>query len=282
MPINLETINAFYKVNLKPYEVENFLAQEIAKEPQGEPTNFEEMAISQMGRPLYEAFIRGYTMKQWQTDPKTMPMSVLKRLPFRKNYDENYYNSIWQGIPTDGYTKIFERMLDNPLITLQLGVDFFDIKQEIPTDVQVVYSGPIDKFFGYCYGMLDWRTLRFEIETHPVDDMQGAAVMNYAEEAVPYTRIHEPKHLHPERKDLFEQTKTLTIKEYSLKDDGTDPYYPINDAKNQELILKYRAKADALTNFIIAGRLGDYRYYDMHDTIARALQVYDEQIKNRG
>lgn len=279
MPINLETINSFYDLNLKPFEVDDFLAKEIAKEEMREPSNFEEKAISMMGRPLYEAFIRGYTKKQWQKDPKEMPAAVLRRLPFRKNYNESYYYSRWQGIPDKGYTAIFEQMLQHPNIDVRLNVDYFDIKALISADTLVIYSGPIDRFFDYRFGQLDWRTLRFEQEILPVEDFQGTSVMNYAEENIPYTRIHEPRHLHPER--AYTNEKTLIIREYSLKDTQNNPYYPINDAKNQSLILKYRAAANQLKNIIISGRLGDYKYYDMHQTIARALEVYEQEIKNK-
>jgi UDP-galactopyranose mutase len=274
MPVNLETINSFYNVNLKPFEVEAFLKKEIAKDNITEPRNFEEKAISMMGRPLYEAFIRGYTLKQWQKDPKDMPENVLKRLPFRKNYNESYYYSRWQGIPLDGYGKIFEKMLSSEKIEVKLNVDFFDIRDQIPENVKVIYSGPIDQYFGYKHGKLEYRTLRFEKEIHPYDDYQGTSVMNYADQEVPYTRIHEPRHLHPERGD-YPSDKTLIIKEYSLLDDGTNPYYPINDDRNQSLILKYREEASQLQNTIISGRLGEYRYFDIHDTINHALEVYD-------
>lgn len=277
MPINLETINAFYGVNLKPFEVDAFLQKEIAKEKNGQPDNFEDLAISMMGRPLYEAFIRGYTIKQWQKDPRQMPASILKRLPFRKNYNESYYFSRWQGIPLHGYTAIFEQLLDHPNIEVLLETDYFDLKPQIAKDTMVIYSGPIDRFFEYRFGQLDWRTLRFEQEIIPVEDFQGTSVMNYAEEHIPYTRIHEPRHLHTERD--YPKDKTLIIREYSEKDEGDQPFYPIGDARNQDLILKYREAATQVDNVIIAGRLGDYKYYDMHQTIARALEVYERQIK---
>ena len=279
MPINLETINSYYGLNLKPFEVDDFLAREIAKENIQNPTNFEEQAISMMGRPLYEAFIKGYTRKQWQKDPKEMPASVLKRLPFRKNYNESYYYSRWQGIPLNGYTAIFEQLLAHPNIEVQLNVDFFDLKVKLSPETLLIYSGPIDRFFDHQFGPLDWRTLRFEPEIIPVEDFQGTSVMNYAEEHIPYTRIHEPRHLHPERE--YTRQQTIIFREYSQKDTQNQPYYPINDARNQALILKYREAADKLKNVIISGRLGDYKYYDMHQTIARALEVYDTKIKHR-
>jgi UDP-galactopyranose mutase len=274
MPVNLETINSFYNITLRPYEVEDFLKEEIKKEKIGQPRNFEEKAISMMGRPLYEAFIKGYTMKQWQKDPREMSESVLKRLPFRKNYNESYYNSRWQGIPLHGYGKIFEKLLQSRGIEVMLNTDYFDIKDLVPAETKIIYSGPIDRFFNYMHGKLEYRTLRFETEILPFDDYQGTSVMNYADPEVPYTRIHEPRHLHPERTD-YPSDKTMIIREYSLLDDGSNPFYPVNDEKNQKLVLKYREEAENLGNVIISGRLGDYKYYDMHDTINHALEMFD-------
>ena len=272
MPINLETINSFYNENLKPYEVDEFLKKEIEKENYPNPKNFEEKAISMIGRPLYEAFIKGYTKKQWQKDPKEIPESILKRLPFRKNYNESYYFSRWQGIPLNGYTEIFNKMLDHPNIEVRLNTDFFDIKSSLPKDIKIVYSGPIDQYFDYKYGKLEYRTLVFEEEIAPYEDYQGTSVMNYGNESVPYTRIHEPRHLHPEND--YPSDKTLIIKEFSKKDDGDNPYYPINDEKNLKLLELYKKEALNEPNLIISGRLGDYKYYDMHHTIDRALQIF--------
>lgn len=281
MPVNLETINSFYNINLKPFEVEYFLSKEIAKENIKEPRNFEEKAISFMGRPLYEAFIKGYTMKQWQKDPREMSESVLKRLPFRTNYNESYYYSRWQGIPLHGYGKIFEKLLDSPLIDVKLNLDYFSIKDLVPPETKIIYSGPIDQFFNYKHGRLEYRTLRFEKEIHPYEDYQGTSVMNFADTNVPFTRIHEPRHLHPERTD-YPMDKTMIIKEYSLLDDGSNPFYPINDDKNQQLVLKYREETKNLKHTVISGRLGDYKYYDMHDTINHALDMFDKLSSDTG
>ncbi|HLN20858.1 MAG TPA: UDP-galactopyranose mutase [Bacteroidales bacterium] len=279
MPVNLETINSFYNINLKPFEVDGFLRDEVKKEKITNPRNFEEKAISMMGRPLYEAFFKGYTLKQWQKDPREMPESVLKRLPFRNNYNESYYNSRWQGIPLNGYGRIFDRLLENRLIDVKLNTDYFDLRGEIPPGTKVIYSGPIDRFFNFKFGRLEYRTLKFEKEIVPVEDFQGTSVMNYADVDVPYTRIHEPRHLHPERTD-YPKDKTMIIREYSMLDDGTNPYYPINDDKNQNLVLKYREASHKVDNVLISGRLGDYKYYDMHDTINHALEMF-EQIRTQ-
>ncbi|HEX2394619.1 MAG TPA: UDP-galactopyranose mutase, partial [Bacteroidales bacterium] len=264
----------FYGTNLKPFEVDSFLKKETEKTWIKEPANFEEKAISMIGKPLYEAFIKGYTIKQWQKDPREMPVSILKRLPFRKNYNESYYYSRWQGIPLKGYGKIFEQLLSSKNIEIKLNLDYFMIRDLISPETKLIYSGPIDQFFNYKFGKLEYRTLKFEKEIKPYEDYQGTSVMNYADMEVPFTRIHEPRHLHPERTD-YPPDKTLIIKEYSRLDDGTNPFYPINDERNQKLILKYREEASKLNNIIISGRLGEYRYFDMHDTINFALNVFD-------
>ena len=280
MPVNLETINSFYDVNLKPFEVDAFL-EEIRKEEHYEtPANFEEQAINFMGRPLYEAFFKGYTIKQWGRDPKELPASVLKRLPFRKNYSESYYYSKWQGIPTEGYTHIFEQLLKSELIDVQLETDFFAIKDQISASTKVIYSGPIDRLMNYKFGDLDYRTLEFELERKEIEDYQGTSVMNYANTEVEFTRIHEPKHLHPER-DSYTKEKTLIIKEFSKEADREEPYYPIGGEKNREIYAKYLAALKLEhPNLIVGGRLGDYKYYDMHHTIEKALETYENQIKN--
>jgi UDP-galactopyranose mutase len=278
MPINLETINSFYNLSLKPYEVDAFLQSEINKEQLSSTDNFENKAISLVGRKLYEALIRGYSKKQWQADPKVLPASLLSRLPFRKNYDENYYFSRYQGIPVNGYTAIFEKMLANPLITVMLKTDFFDIREQLSPDAMIIYSGPVDKYFNYCYGKMKWRSLRFEKQTVPYGDYQGTSVMNYADEDIPYTRIHEPRHLHCERN--YPANQSVIITEYPVAASDThEPFYPVPDRFNQALVQQYRALAATQTNLVIAGRLGDYKYYDMHETINQALEIFETRIK---
>ena len=279
MPINLETINSFYNKNLKPSEVQAFLAKEIEKEnlEEKDPENFEEKAISMIGRPLYEAFIRGYTKKQWGVDPKELPAAILKRLPFRTNYNESYYFSKWQGIPLEGYTAIFKKLLASPLIKVELNSDYLKLRDTLPKDAIVIYSGPIDAYFDYRYGRLSWRSLEFEESVVNVPDYQGTSVMNYGNEEVPFTRIHEPSHLHPEREP--HASKSLIIKEFSISDDGTNPYYPLSNPRNKELFERYRQDAEKEPNLIVGGRLGDYKYYDMHHTIGQALETYEKKIK---
>ncbi len=277
MPINLETINSFYHVNLKPFEVAIFLQQEIDKEYLNSPRNFEEKAISLVGRPLYEAFIKGYTLKQWQKHPRDLPAEIITRLPFRTNYNESYFHDKWQGIPEDGYTAIFKKMLSSPNISVQLNTDYFDIRKSLPENSYIIYGGPIDRFFDYKHGKLEWRTLDFEHEIIEVEDYQGTSVMNYAEANVPFTRIHEPRHIHPERD--YPRDKTLIIREYSRLDDGTEPYYPINDAENQKKLLKYHEEAQHHPNVFFSGRLGEYKYLDMHQTIENALHLFETKLR---
>ena len=232
-------LTVFYNVNLKPYEVDDFLKAEIEKEHYENPKNFEEQAINFIGRPLYEAFIKGYTLKQWGRDPKELSNSIIKRLPFRKNYSESYFFDNYQGIPTDGYTSIFDKLLSSDNITVMLDTDFFDIQDQLSKDVQIIYSGPIDRLLDYKYGDLKYRTLNFELERKDYEDYQGTSVMNYANQEIPYTRIHEPKHLHPERE--LNNNKTLLIKEYSAESNRENPYYPVGGADNNTLYQKYLA-----------------------------------------
>ena len=189
MPINLATINSFYGMSLTPAEAEKFIAAEAAREGITEPANLEEKAISMIGRPLYEAFIRGYTIKQWEKDPTELAPEIITRLPVRFNYNSRYFNDIWEGIPLHGYAAIFEKMLSNPLISVRLNTDWFDIRDSISPDTLVIYTGPIDRFFDYRFGRLEWRTLDFEKEYHDVPDYQGAAQINEADTDTPQTRF---------------------------------------------------------------------------------------------
>ena len=274
-PINLETINHFYSLNLKPYEVEDFMAT-IRDNSIKEPANFEEKALSLIGRDLYEAFFKHYTIKQWQVDPRDLPASIFNRIPFRTNYVDNYFFDTWQGIPEKGYTHLFQNLLSDKKIRVLLDTDFFDIRDRLKKEAILIYSGPIDRFFDYKYGKLSWRTLRFEQETLDKEDYQGNSVINYPGPDTPFTRIHEPRHLHPERQ--FTKEKTIIFREYSLFDQGDNPYYPIASTKNQDLLALYQQEAAALQQVFITGRLGDYKYYDMHHTIDRSLEIFETGI----
>lgn len=278
MPINLETINTFYGVSLKPFEAAPFLQHEIEKDKVASPSNLEEKAIQLIGRPLYEAFIKGYTRKQWQKDCTELPSAIVERLPVRLNYDESYYFDRWQGIPLDGYATMFSRLLKHDHVDVALDVDYFKIKDLVPRDCLIFYSGQIDEFFSYKFGPLEWRTLKFEKKAAEVNDFQGTAVMNYTEEEVPYTRIHEPRHLHPERS--YATDRTLLVYEYpnAYAGAGDNPYYPVNTLANQDHFAKYSAEKVKQTNVVFGGRLGDYRYYDMDQVIASALDTYEKHL----
>lgn len=276
LPINLNTINSFYGINLRPEEVGGFIKKEVIKERILNPKNLEEKAISMIGRPLYETFIKGYTIKQWEKDPTELSPDIITRLPVRYNYNNRYFRDRYEGIPVNGYTSIFERMLDHPNIEVHLNSDYFKLKPTIG-EIPTIYSGPIDRFFDYKYGYLDWRTIDFERTVHDSADFQGCAVMNYAEEAVRYTRIHEYKHYHPEasHKDL-----TITFKEYSRIAGAVDePYYPVNTPKNHELLKDYMKDANLCDNIYFGGRLGAYRYLDMDATVNSALLLSDRILE---
>jgi UDP-galactopyranose mutase len=273
MPINLGTINAFYGVNLRPHEVEAFLAEK--RGAISHPRNLEEKAISLIGSDLYEAFIRGYTRKQWGCDPKLLPAGIITRLPVRSSFDDCYFDDRYQGIPVRGYAPIFERMLEG--VPVELGADFLaDRSYWCSQARKVVYTGPLDTYFDYAHGRLNWRSVRFEHERVDLGDFQGTSVMNYADEDVPYTRIHEPKHLHPERR--FPQRVSVVIREYSLIDNER-PYYPVNFDEDKKKLARYQKLQSAETATLFGGRLAQYRYYDMHQVIASALKTARDELK---
>ncbi|MBN8951474.1 MULTISPECIES: UDP-galactopyranose mutase [unclassified Rhizobium] len=277
MPINLGTISQFFNRRLSPDEARALIAEQAAEMAGRHPANLEEKAISLIGRPLYEAFIRGYTAKQWQTDPRDLPEHIITRLPVRYTFDNRYFNDKYEGLPVDGYTAIFDRMLKHPKIQIALGVDFFSLKSSLPDDLPIVYTGPIDRYFDYSEGELGWRTIDFERETLNTGDFQGMAVMNYADEAVPYTRILEFRHFNPERS--YQNEKTVVVREYSRSAKRADePYYPIDTRQDKEVFLRYRERAEAEANVHFGGRLGTYRYLDMHQAIGAALKAFDSRI----
>lgn len=276
-PVNLKTINDFYSKNLKPYEVQDFIKEQASSSKIHDPKNLEEKAISLIGRPLYEAFVEGYTKKQWQTDPKNLPKEIIQRLPIRNTYENGYFVDKYQGLPEEGYFKLFENMVKNPLIEVQLNTSWEDIRDVLPEERQIFYSGPIDGYFNYKAGELAYRSLKFESEVKNVVDWQGCSVLNYADKEIPYTRIHEFKHLHPERKSVFESSKTLLYYEYSIAGSKeNDFYYPVNTQENQKILACYKEMADSLENVVISGRLGSYRYLDMDKVIADALECFNK------
>lgn len=277
MPINLGTICQFFGKRMSPAEAKALVNSQASELGDRVPENLEEKAISLIGRPLYDAFIKGYTAKQWQTNPQDLPASIITRLPVRYNFDNRYFNDAYEGLPTDGYTAIFKRMLDNPRIQLLLDTDFFEVKSSLPAGVPIIYTGPIDRYFDFSEGELGWRTIDFEQETLNTGDFQGTAVMNYADETVPYTRILEFRHFNPERQ--YQNEKTIIVREYSRFAQRQDePYYPIDTRGDKELFLRYKQRAATEKNIHFGGRLGTYRYLDMHQAIGAALKAFDSVV----
>ena len=279
MPINLGTICEYFGRFMSPDEARALIAEQAAAVAPGTAANLEQKAVSLIGRPLYEAFIRGYTYKQWQTDPVDLPAEIITRLPVRYNFDNRYFSDTFQGLPVDGYTPWLERMADHPNIEVRLRTEFADVRSAMVGQVPVVYTGPIDAYFDFAAGDLGWRTLDFEREVLPTGDFQGTSVMNYADEDVPYTRIHEFRHFHPER-DWYPEDKTVIMREYSrFSGRGDEPYYPINTAEDRARLLTYRELADAEPGVLFGGRLGTYQYLDMHMAIGAALSMYDNRLR---
>lgn len=284
LPINLGTINQFFRAAYSPDQAAALIAEQ-AGEVVGEPANLEDKAISLIGRPLYEAFIRGYTAKQWQTDPRELPPGIISRLPVRLTYDNRYFRDTHEGLPLDGYGAWLTRMLDHPRITVRTGTDFLTDPQ-VGRDaalgqVPVVYTGALDRWFDHEAGALSWRTLDLDTQVVEVGDYQGTAVMNYSDTGVAFTRIHEFRHLHPERD--HPQDATVIMREYSRFATGDDePYYPINTAADRERLTHYRRRAQetgARQQVLFGGRLGTYQYLDMHMAIASALQRFESVVR---
>ena len=274
IPINLATICQFFGRRFSPDEARALIAEQSAELGGRQPANLEEKAISLIGRPLYEALIKGYTAKQWQTDPRDLPPQIIARLPVRFTFEDGYFTDRFQGQPLEGYTAIFEKMLAHPLIETRLGVDFFAIKAVIPAAMPIVYTGPIDRYFEFAEGDLGWRTIDIELEVKDTPDYQGAPIMNYADEAVPYTRIVEFRHFNPERPHT--SSKTLIGREYSRFAGRRDePYYPIDTIKDQHVYRRYRQRTRDEPNVHFGGRLGTYRYLDMHQAIGAALKAFE-------
>ncbi len=284
MPINLGTINQFFKASLSPTQARELINGRRIDIRSDEIQSLEEKAVSLIGRELYEAFIKGYTKKQWQMDPSKLPSEIITRLPIRFNYNNDYFDDLWQGIPNDGYDAWFARMLDHKNITLKLESDFFDpassyFKNRVLGQIPVVYTGKLDQYFDYCAGDLNWRTLDFELQTIQIDDFQGNTVINYANEEVPYTRIHEFKHFHPEKTDIVNSSETIIMREYSRYSGKNDePFYPINSRADRDLLSVYRELQMHESQVYFGGRLGSYKYLDMHMAVASALTLWNNRI----
>jgi len=273
LPINLATICQYFGRRFTPDEARALIASQ-SREVVGTPDNLEDKAISLIGRPLYEAFVRGYTAKQWQTEPRDLPPEVIARLPVRYTFADGYFNDRFQGQPLDGYTAIFERMLQNPLIETRLEVDFFDLKRYLPAEMQVVYTGALDRYFDYCEGELGWRTVDFENEIVDTGDFQGASIVNYADPDVAFTRILEFRHFNPERN--YQTDRTIIAREYArFAGRNDEPFYPIGATRDRAIHARYRARAAAEPNVHFGGRLGTYKYLDMHQAVAAALKAFE-------
>jgi len=284
MPVNLGTINQFFQAAYSPSEARALIKEQAGEFDVKTAQNFEEKGIALVGRPLFEAFFRDYTAKQWQTDPHKLSGDIVSRLPVRYTYDNRYFNDTWEGLPTDGYTAWLQRMADHPNIEVKLGVDYFDESQPLNKtatvgQLPIVYTGPVDRYFDYAEGALSWRTLDFEQEVLNTSDFQGTSVMNYPDLDVPFTRIHEFKHFHPERKEIFAQDKTVIMREFSRfanRDD--EPYYPVNTSADRDGLLAYRELAKGEQDVHFGGRLGTYQYLDMHMAIGSALSMWRNDL----
>ncbi|WP_298229705.1 UDP-galactopyranose mutase [Gryllotalpicola sp.] len=283
LPINLGTINQFFSAAYPPDEARALIREQAGEYDPRTARNLEERGIGLIGRPLFEAFIRDYTAKQWQTDASQLPAEVISRLPVRYTYDNRYFNDTHEGLPVDGYTAWLERLADRPGIEVRLNTDFFDESQPVNKrgvvgNVPVVYTGALDRYFDYSAGRLSWRTLDFEQEVLPIGDFQGTPVMNYADASVPFTRIHEFKHFHPER-DWYPTDQTVIMREFSRFAQADDePYYPVNTPEDREGVLKYRELQDAEPQVVFGGRLGTYQYLDMHMAIGAALSTWTNKV----
>ncbi|WP_326567622.1 UDP-galactopyranose mutase [Amycolatopsis rhabdoformis] len=279
-PMNLGLINQFFGKSHTPDEARELIAKQASEFETADAQNLEEKAISLIGRPLYEAFIRGYTAKQWENDPKNLGANIITRLPVRYTFDNRYFNDTYEGLPVNGYTAWLEKMAEHENIEIRLNVDYFDVRDQIPAGTPTVYTGPLDRYFDYSAGRFTWRTVDFESEVAETGDFQGAPVVNYNDQEVPYTRIIEFRHFHPERD--YPKDKTVIFREFSrFATDEDEPYYPINTPENREKLEAYRelAKNEAREkNVLFGGRLGTYKYLDMHMAIGSALSAFDNKI----
>jgi UDP-galactopyranose mutase len=282
-PMGLGLVSQFFGRYFTPDEARALIREQASEIETADAQNLEEKAISLIGRPLYEAFVKHYTAKQWQTDPKELPAANITRLPVRYTFDNRYFNDTYEGLPVEGYTAWLHNMAADPRIEVRLDTDWFDVGEQLRAEnpsAPVVYTGPLDRYFDYSDGRLGWRTLDFEQEVLDTGDFQGTPVMNYNDADVPYTRIHEFRHFHPERD--YPADKTVIMREYSrFATDDDEPYYPINADSDRAVLAAYRARAKAETasaGVLFGGRLGTYQYLDMHMAIASALSMYDNVL----
>lgn len=273
LPFNMNTFSKMWNIKT-PSEAKAIIEKQIEELNITEPQNLEEQALSLVGTDVYEKLIKGYTEKQWGRDCKELPAFIIKRLPLRFTYDNNYFNDRYQGIPIGGYTKIVEKMLEGSDVLLD--TDYFEfIKDNEGIADKVLFTGMIDEYYDFCYGHLEYRTVRFETEVLDCDNYQGNAVVNYTDREVPYTRIIEHKHF-----EFGKQEKTIISREYSTEwEPRMEPYYPVNNERNNDLFEKYKALADKEEKVIFGGRLGNYKYYDMDKVIIAALEAVEKYVR---
>ena len=278
LPFNMYTFNKMWDIKT-PQEAKAKIEGQKKTENITEPKNLEEQAISLVGRDIYEKLVKGYTEKQWGRSCKELPSFIIKRLPVRFTFDNNYFNALYQGIPIGGYTKMVEKMLEG--IEVRLGVDYLEQKEELGALAdKVIFTGPIDAYYGYCYGPLQYRSVRFENETLDMDNFQGNAVVNYTDRETPWTRIIEHKWFEFGKDENGNDiSKTIISKEYSSEWKlGDEPYYPVNDEKNSQLLKSYQVLAEKEEKVLFGGRLGEYKYYDMDQVILMALKEVKKHI----
>ena len=277
LPFNMNTFNKLWGV-VTPQEAAAKIEEQRAVLKGKTPENLEEQAISLVGEDVYYKLIKGYTEKQWGRSATELPAFIIRRLPVRYTYDNNYFNDTYQGIPIGGYTQMVENMFNHENIEVELNVDFFEKKEEyLQNGVKIIFTGMIDEFFNYELGTLEYRSLRFETEVLDSENFQGNAVVNYTDRETPYTRIIEHKHF-----EFGTQEKTVITKEYpSDWEKGQEPYYPVNNQQNNDLYSKYKKLAQTVPQVIFGGRLGQYRYYDMHQVIAAALEVVKQEFEEK-
>ena len=284
-PMGLGLINQFFGRYYSPEEAKKLIEEQREGLDPAAATNLEERGIALIGKPLYDAFVKHYTAKQWQTDPTELPPEIISRLPVRYTFNNRYFNDTYEGLPVDGYAAWLEKMAEHERIDVRTDTDWFEVRDEVRAEnpnAPVVYTGPLDQYFDYAEGRLGWRTLDFEQEVLEVGDFQGTPVMNYNDADVPYTRIHEFRHFHPERSE-YPDDKTVIVKEYSrFAEDDDEVYYPINTPEDREKLEAYRrlaAEESEQNNVLFGGRLGTYQYLDMHMAIAAALTLFDNQLR---
>lgn len=273
LPFNMNTFSRMWNIRT-PQEAKDKIARQVAETGITEPRNLEEQGLSLVGKDVFEKLVKGYTEKQWGRECRELPAFIIKRLPVRFTYDNNYFNDRFQGIPIGGYTKIVEKMLEG--IEVKTNTDYFEFIKENPDVAEkIIFTGMIDEYFGYRLGALEYRSVRFETEVLDTDNYQGNAVVNYTDREVPYTRIIEHKHF-----EFGKQEKTVISREYSSEwHVGMEPYYPVNNDQNNRLFEEYRKLAEQEENVIFGGRLGNYKYYDMDKVVEAALELCETELK---